>query len=196
MKRAREVPPFCTAAVLDADAGPVAGGQADLDARDRAGDKASRADRQDQCTLGGPLDVAPGKGDAFVCPAARSAGTQVIRAKVTLAAHSACAVIRAHDTGSDAYRTTVCAGRIAVDIDQRGRTRTVAMSAIDPPAQPGAWHQIEIHTPGNGVTVTFDGDEVINRTRLPALGRGAVSLGSGPGPGQVSFAEVEISSVG
>jgi hypothetical protein len=147
-----------------------------------------------------------GKGDAFVCPAARSAGTQVIRAKVAPAAHSACAVIRAHDTGSDAYRTTVCAGRIAVDIDQHGRTRTVAMSAIDPPAQPGAagrsraqpgaWHQIEIHTPGNGVTVTFDGDEVINRTRLPALGRGAVSLGSGPGPGQASFAEVETSSVG
>jgi hypothetical protein len=173
--------------VVRSHSGPAAAGVPDLGDRDRASDKASRAQRDDRCSLSGPLAAPPGHTRAFTCPAARSASDQSIRAKVSLATSATCAVISA-----DVYRTTVCTDRVVVSLG----THTVAMSAVDPPAGPGAWHRIEIHTPGNAMTVTYDGENVIDRSRLNTPGRGAVSLGWGSGPGEVGFAEVEISSVG
>jgi hypothetical protein len=173
--------------VVHSPAGSAPAAAPDLGERERTSDKASRAQRDDRCTLTGPLDVQAGHAYAFTCPAARNAGDQSIRAKISLAARSACALI-----STDTYRTTVCADQVVVTRD----ARTVAMSAVDPAWRPGVWHQVEIRTPGSGMTVALDGDDVINRSRLSTPGRGAVSLGSGRGPGPVSFAEVEIASVG
>jgi hypothetical protein len=90
------------------------------------------------------------------------------------------------------------AGHIALDVDHHGHLRTIAFGELDPPADPAAWHEVEVLTPGRGIIVTIDHEQTINKIRAP-LARGAVILGIVPGPpgakpAQVEFAGVTINS--
>jgi serine/threonine protein kinase len=188
--------------------GDATSAQPDLAGRASSDDKASRAGRADRCTLDGPLDVTPGRSPDFTpgrspdftCPASRTGGDQVIRARLALTTASACAAIRIHVTDSGAYRISVCPDRVTLDVEQGDRARPIAMSTIDPPTGATAWHQLEIHTNGPSLTVALDGENVIDRPHLAPPTRGAVTLGSvralggPPSPAPAIFTDVVIAS--
>lgn len=152
--------------------------------RDDAADKASRASRQARCTLDGPLEVTPRHPQPFRCPARRGRAEQTIHAQVQLVSAHACAAIWTDITDEVAYRITVCRDRIALDRDDHGRRRPVASTMTDDPFDPAAWHDVEVQTPGRGITVLVDHEQVItkSRTAIPA-GQPAVTLGLTAEPG-------------
>ncbi len=182
----------------DADAPTAATTQSSLGDRGQAGDRASRAHRTQRCTLDGPLEVTVREPNAFTCPTG-AATDQTIRARIRPAA-GACAAVRTHVLADRAYRITVCPDHVTLDAEGGDRPRRLAYAALDPPS-PAAdgWHQLDVITPGPGLTVSVDGEPVIVRTRLtPQLPRGAVVLGAvagGPHPaGTVAFAAVTVVS--
>jgi hypothetical protein len=148
------------------------------------------------------MDVTPSSPRAFSCPTPRVASDQSIRLRLQFTTPGVCAAVWTHIADTHAYRVRICAGQAEVDIDQGPRSRTVATSAIDPPAQTQKWHQVDIHIPDNGLTIIFDGETLINRTRLPRLSRGSISLGALPAQhatdqvdGHITYADIVIDSV-
>jgi len=193
-------------ATVGADApppSPSASGPGRSEPRDNAeGERASRGGTRGGCTLDGPLDVTPQLPQAFSCPTSRTPTEQSIHARVKLRTPGSCAAIWTHVAGDNGYRITLCPDRISLDIERHGTTRTIAFGELDPPADTNTWHQVDVLTPGSGITVALDHEHVLSKARTPPLTRGAVILGIVPLPqptggadhSRVAFADVTISS--
>jgi serine/threonine protein kinase len=173
-------------------AGPTVG-------REGSDERTSRGSSRGGCTLAGPLEVTSQAPRAFSCPTSQTPTEQSIRARVRLDTPGACAAVWTHIVHDNGYRITICADRISLKVEHRGKTRTIAFSNLNPPADPAAWHEIEVLTPGSGITVTFDHEQAIDKARIqPALTRGTVILGIVPerqaARSRVEFANVSVSS--
>ncbi|MET8151466.1 serine/threonine-protein kinase [Actinoplanes sp. NPDC049668] len=183
---------------------PSPSGSGPAGGRDAATDeRTSRGGSRGGCTLDGPLEVTPQAPRPFSCPASHTPREQTIRARVRLGAPGACAAIWTHQADENGYRITICADRITLDLEERGRARTLAFGVLDPPVEPTDWHEIEVLTPGPGIMVNLDHEQVVSKPRTrPPLARGTVALGLVPGtppsgrPGRtrIEFANVSITS--
>ena len=179
-------------------------GASSVDGRDSStGERTSRSSSRGGCTLDGPLEVTPQSPTPFRCPTSRTATEQSIHARIKLGTPGACAAVWTNLVDDNGYRVTICTDHISLDIDHHGKTRTIAFGELDPPAATTIWHEVEVLTPGSGITVNFDHEQALSKARTPpSLTRGPVVLGiapaSKPAGGtdrtRVEFAGVTISS--
>jgi serine/threonine protein kinase len=176
----RSSAPRSAAAV--ASAAPVTvRGQSVIDALDRPGQWTASREDAGVCAFTGHLTVTTGSSGEYQCagPKDTFAGEQTVTVNARLDETGSCGEIWFRYVARSGYRLSLCAGALALELDDYDTGVAALASAPSRLFAVGAWHRVEIAVRGTVATASVDAKPVVSAPVTdPALASGQVVLGA------------------